>query len=613
MRIKGLELRDYRGFERLNITFEAVTVLVGPNDAGKSTILDALRRVLLWETDVLADGDLAWADVAYHPDGLSPWEHGRERPVTVCVKFDALTTAEERAWGPVVSHGCLRLGRLWRSGGSSRLPYLVLDDLARGNLIRAVRAMAVSGDPDVYEDELTGAIQTIDDEHWIDMEDIFDFPWGENGLAEAHNYLPPAERTVYIPGAEAPIPAPATVMGPLLRSMLRRRLAQPGAADDAYKIDLLDPVAREARAAAEEVSGAFDRLIGKYAAGAAGGAVSAALGRLDHVLDSILGEIAVTIERWDDRVATEPGRRSERRSVRLEAMGSGTRRAALLASLELYRDPDLWSPDRSVTILVDEPEMGLHPGAQRRVAQAIADLPTYGLQALVVTHSSIFVGVVPLTAIRLVRTVREPGERTRHSVILPDRLAEVADSLEIEPRDILMARRFIVLEGPADVAVFGAWARTLALDPASSGCRFIVAGGESRTSSIAQLLDVIYEGASVIVVLDGGGPTVKREEVIRKQFGDQIEVVRLANSEIEAYFPEQGVLAWLTLSGVTGGPDLENEVRGRPITKRLLKTLATRHLRRYYDVVNDGATIARLMREQDIAAELRGLLVRLLQ
>ncbi len=47
--VERLELEHFKGFEHLDLTFDtSVTVLIGQNGAGKSTILDAIARALSW-------------------------------------------------------------------------------------------------------------------------------------------------------------------------------------------------------------------------------------------------------------------------------------------------------------------------------------------------------------------------------------------------------------------------------------------------------------------------------------------------------------------------------------------------------------------------------------
>ena len=41
-------------------------------------------------------------------------------------------------------------------------------------------------------------------------------------------------------------------------------------------------------------------------------------------------------------------------------------------------------------LLVEEPEVGLHPAAQREVVRALRDWATHGLQLVLVTHSPAF-------------------------------------------------------------------------------------------------------------------------------------------------------------------------------------------------------------------------------
>ena len=48
MRLIGLELRNFRGYkEETYISFNDLTTFVGKNDAGKSTILEALEIFLI--------------------------------------------------------------------------------------------------------------------------------------------------------------------------------------------------------------------------------------------------------------------------------------------------------------------------------------------------------------------------------------------------------------------------------------------------------------------------------------------------------------------------------------------------------------------------------------
>jgi putative ATP-dependent endonuclease of OLD family len=46
MRISSLHIENFRSIKNLNIQLGETTVLIGPNNAGKTAILDAVRLLL---------------------------------------------------------------------------------------------------------------------------------------------------------------------------------------------------------------------------------------------------------------------------------------------------------------------------------------------------------------------------------------------------------------------------------------------------------------------------------------------------------------------------------------------------------------------------------------
>lgn len=69
-----LEISHVRGIDRLDIPVHALTTLIGPNNAGKSTVLDAIR---------LFYGDLEWDD-----ERDRPWHDGTANDPSVTISFD---------------------------------------------------------------------------------------------------------------------------------------------------------------------------------------------------------------------------------------------------------------------------------------------------------------------------------------------------------------------------------------------------------------------------------------------------------------------------------------------------------------------------------------------
>src|SRR5262249_33191654 len=156
---------------------------------------------------------------------------------------------------------------------------------------------------------------------------------------------------------------------------------------------------------------------------------------------------------------------------------------------------------------VEEPEVGLHLAAQRRVASALAKLPTFGVQTIVVTHSPTIIDAASPSGLR-VMSVREldDGSRARE-VLVPDGLGDIAGAGGALPSDILLGDRFLIVEGESDAAILRVWAQRRGWDLDRSHVRVYAAGGWARAHGLASFVSVAYEGARFFVLLDNGQDT----------------------------------------------------------------------------------------------------------
>ena len=85
MRIDSLELTNFRAFERCRVRFAPITILVGPNNAGKSSILSALRILSQTLKSVDPDTTLLLEQLGSYRDVV----HGNKtnRPVNIRAEF----------------------------------------------------------------------------------------------------------------------------------------------------------------------------------------------------------------------------------------------------------------------------------------------------------------------------------------------------------------------------------------------------------------------------------------------------------------------------------------------------------------------------------------------
>jgi len=138
MRLRQLRLYNYRSFGDATVDLEDVTLLTGPNNAGKSMLLDAVRCLL---SDPAEHGP---DQKNWDPSDLAPREpvrlsHGFELsnlgwggPVRIVGIFDSLLEDERLRYQRFLVSGCLQLGVWMESGREGRVlgetRYFVLPD-----------------------------------------------------------------------------------------------------------------------------------------------------------------------------------------------------------------------------------------------------------------------------------------------------------------------------------------------------------------------------------------------------------------------------------------------------------------------------------------------------
>jgi predicted ATPase len=105
------------------------------------------------------------------------------------------------------------------------------------------------------------------------------------------------------------------------------------------------------------------------------------------------------------------------------------------------------------TLVIEEPETNLHPAAQRALLGLLKDWGA-DRQIIAATHSPVLLDWSP-GGDRLWHVIREPeGSRV---VPVSDDPADLLAALGVRLSDVLSATRVLVLEGPSDEDVLGAW------------------------------------------------------------------------------------------------------------------------------------------------------------
>ncbi len=133
--------------------------------------------------------------------------------------------------------------------------------------------------------------------------------------------------------------------------------------------------------------------------------------------------------------------------VPLDHRGMGIRRLTMVAYLK-YRAEQTTKQNENQIYAIEEPEIYLHPKAQRDLIQSLSKLKESGNQIILTSHSPVFVSEVGKDEIVLVTRQNGATKVTQQGGVDPEKVAE---ELGILPRDDLAGySACLFVEGPAD-------------------------------------------------------------------------------------------------------------------------------------------------------------------
>jgi len=174
-----------------------------------------------------------------------------------------------------------------------------------------------------------------------------------------------------------------------------------------------------------------------------------------------------------------------------EDLGSGVQSAIVVGIFEAFRQ--LGVP--AGTVLIEEPEMYLHPQAQRYFHRLLIELVETGqCQVIYSTHSPIFADVTHFEALRLVR--REPGSMTGVNAVTDDGdrafLAERREAQKLlaftsARSEAFFARRVLLVEGVGDVIAIRMLADRQGIDLDAEDLAVVDCGSKSAIPFVARV------------------------------------------------------------------------------------------------------------------------------
>ena len=485
MRLRTVRIENYRCLASVTMDLAGLTALVGPNSAGKSSILHALEFFF-------EGNDLEPADVF----------GGSEQTVAVECIFDELGDADREALGPYATGDQVVLRRTWKPGEEQKLTgrgrrfsgfadirastgkertaaYKTLRESSPDlELPSATNMAAVDQAMLAFEQAHPERCEPVEDE---DATQLFGYKSvGQSRLADRFAF-------VFVPAISN---APAEAIekrGTILSRLLTAVAEQRAAANEGLKA-----IETEARAKYEEaIETSHGPMLQELSR-----QLSEQMQRYVPSAEIRLEPFAAGFSIDTPRIDLRGG--EERDLTDLGRQGHGFQRAFIISVLEYLAEADTTGTDGNKPTLflaIEEPELYQHPPRARHFFKTLATIADSGsVQVAYATHSPYFVAPNRFDSVRIVR--REPhgdvgrgtGTTAASLSVVADRLpsAERADprpylarTFSEQFREAFFAKSVLLVEGPSDVAIFETAADLLGLgDLAANGIVITHVGGK---------------------------------------------------------------------------------------------------------------------------------------
>jgi putative ATP-dependent endonuclease of OLD family len=218
-----------------------------------------------------------------------------------------------------------------------------------------------------------------------------------------------------------------------------------------------------------------------------------------------------------------------------ELMGLGIQSAIVVGVFEALRRQQT----NIGTVLIEEPEMYLHPQAQRYFHQLLVDMVDEGqTQVIYTTHSPIFADMTRFPSVRVfekpagsptgVRWISNPADAT----YLQDQVDRQKLSQYMDPAasEALFARKVLLVEGHGDFLAVRLVARKLEADLDGEGLSVVSCGGKHAIPFFARMCNslgisaLVMHDTDIYELADGVDPTKAQRDEHAKALKDNGEI-----------------------------------------------------------------------------------------
>jgi putative ATP-dependent endonuclease of OLD family len=204
-------------------------------------------------------------------------------------------------------------------------------------------------------------------------------------------------------------------------------------------------------------------------------------------------------------------------AVSATEVGEGFQNAIVLAVLRAFEE----TRRSGAILLIEEPEMFLHPQMQRSLYKTLRKIGETN-QVIYTTHSPHFVSVPDYRDVLLVRC-NEEGTYVVQSPLAADnkRREKLLKELDPERSELFFAKRLLLVEGDTEKLAFPGYAAGLDIDLDRAGATIVEVGGKRNLKDFAELAISFQIPTGIVYDKDSSDFQDNREE--EEQYNDMLD------------------------------------------------------------------------------------------
>jgi putative ATP-dependent endonuclease of OLD family len=451
MRISRLRIKNFRSIQSLDLLVPQICALVGPNNAGKSNVLEAIRRVLAGSW--VRAGDFSQDDIFLRDE---------ERDIEIICEFDEpIEYVKFKNADPAAIHGVSFRYTRYKRGPTKGEPRLEQQCLDADGVIPTVLARAPQrGEQHKYE-PLVGIPNDVRERIpliYIGTNRMLrdQLPSARNSLLRQlfesinQDFHDPSQtvNVRFTDGSEKEVPRVERFRTLLARAMELLRT-------DKFK-ELETSIKRNAL-----------RNLG-----------------FDPAIEADKLDLYFTpMDSFDFYKSLDLIVKEDEFAISAQEMGGGMQNAIVLAILQAFEE----TRKKGAILLIEEPEMFLHPQTQRSLYKTMREIGRTN-QIIYATHSPHFVSIPEYNEVALVRRNETGTTVTMSDLETNERRREkLIKELDPERNELFFASRLLIVEGDTEKLALPAYASRMEIDLDREGATIVEVGGKKNLIEFARI------------------------------------------------------------------------------------------------------------------------------